>query len=477
MVELTEECLDLINNGHFNVVCPGPLHTPIRSFSLSRNDGLTLILETEADPKATSAAVEHPPGVVRFSVERAKLLNIAGVEAELIGVIPYSVRTTDGGHTGGALKERAQVHVATVAPGDVTTAAYTIDWLENLPVSPFVWPDSIETTTNTTVTRSIGLVEGGLTISSDGDRFGCSQTAAKLVIAGVTFYVCALGREQKAGGMKPGCIIYDGTPDDGFRKKVRVALSFVLGLYLVDLGYTMYDRDWHIVTALARSAYCLRRHAFDMGPEQLAPLGPRFLNELSSNQLTRAVNALVCSYDALDLANLSWAYWHACAATPHIAPAHFGAAIEALQRTYIRTHPNAVEKAWASRRVWKTLRRAMASSIEQTDISEEAKKALARQLGNINQVDQRTLLKGVFAALDIQLSEDEDAAWRRRNKAAHGMPIPEGQELAAIRDTKLLRGLFQRMLLRITNAADQYIDYTSPSHPFRRLEEAPPAVT
>jgi hypothetical protein len=57
------------------------------------------------------------------------------------------------------------------------------------------------------------------------------------------------------------------------------------------------------------------------------------------------------------------------------------------------------------------------------------------------------------------------------------MPIPEGQELAAIRDMKLLRGLFQRMLLRITNAADQYIDYTSPNHSFRRLEEAPPVAT
>ena len=34
--------------------------------------------------------------------------------------------------------------------------------------------------------------------------------------------------------------------------------------------------------------------------------------------------------------------------------------------------------------------------------------------------------------------------------------------------------LFQRMLLRITNAADEYIDYASANHPFRRLEDAPP---
>jgi hypothetical protein len=477
MTDMSEECLDIINNGHFNIVDPGPLHMPIRGFSLRRNDKLALILETEADSKATSTAVEHPPGTVRLSVERAKLINIAGVEAELVGVVPYSIRTAEGDPMNRALKESAQVHSVTVSPGDVATATYTIDWLENLPASPFVWPDTIKTTTNTTKTRSIGMAGGDLTISSDSEQFSLAPTAAKLVISGVTFYVCALGRDRVGGEIKPGCVVYDGTPDDAFRKKVRTALSFALGLYLVDLGHTIYDRDWHIVSALARSAYSLRRHAFDMGPEQLAPLGPRFLNELNSNQLTQAVNALVSSYDELDLANLSWAYWHACAATPHIAPAHFGAAVEALQRAYIRTHPNAVVKVWAPRQVWKTLRAAMASSIEQTDIPDEAKTALARKLANFNQVDQRPLLKAVFAALGLQLGEDEDAAWRRRNKAAHGMPIPEGQELAAIRDMKLLRGLFQRMLLRITNAADQYIDYTSPNHPFRRLEEVPPVAT
>jgi hypothetical protein len=57
------------------------------------------------------------------------------------------------------------------------------------------------------------------------------------------------------------------------------------------------------------------------------------------------------------------------------------------------------------------------------------------------------------------------------------MPIPEGQELAAIHDMKLLKGLFQRMLLRITDVADQYVDYTSANHPFRRLEDAPPVST
>jgi hypothetical protein len=241
MTDMSEECLDIINNGHFNIVDPGPLHTPIRGFSLRRNDHLTLILETLVDSKATSTAVEHPPGTVRLSVERAKLINIAGVEAELVGVVPYSVRTAEGDPMNRALKESAQIRSVTISPGDVATATYTIDWLENLPASPFVWPDTIKTTTNTTTTRSIGMADGDLTISSDSEQFSSARTAAKLVISGVTFYVCALGRDRVGGEIKPGCVVYDGTPDDAFRKKVRTALSFALGLYLVDLGHTIYD--------------------------------------------------------------------------------------------------------------------------------------------------------------------------------------------------------------------------------------------
>jgi hypothetical protein len=52
----------------------------------------------------------------------------------------------------------------------------------------------------------------------------------------------------------------------------------------------------------------------------------------ASQKLQRMVEKLVSAYHTLDLANLAWAYWHARTAAVHIAPAHFGAAIEALQR-------------------------------------------------------------------------------------------------------------------------------------------------
>ena len=95
----------------------------------------------------------------------------------------------------------------------------------------------------------------------------------------------------------------------------------------------------------------------------------------------------------MDLANLSWAYWHACAATPHIAPAHFGAAIESLQNAYIKSHPGLVAESWVPRALWKALRTNMAAAIDGAEISDQAKAALKVKLATFNTVDQRPRLQ------------------------------------------------------------------------------------
>ena len=473
--DLTEECLRILNKGFFEITDPGPLHQPIRSFSIRRDEDLHLILETEAAPNATSMAIHQPPGTLRLTNERALLRSMGGLEGEFFGLVPYSQHRQTLGVAEQSLKELTQVHIAKTNNPSAAPAAYVIDWLENLPKSPYTWPAASDVVTRTITTRRISLNDG-ITIADNTDRSSTSWNTAKVTVDGATFYICALDRENRLGAIKPGCIVYDGAPDDDFRKKVRTGLSFAVGVYLVDLGTTHYDAEWNVVSTLARSAYSLRRHAFDIETLQLAPLGDRFLNELGARQLTRAIQAFVTAFDALDLANLHWAFWHACVATPHIAPAHFGAAIEGLQSAYTKANPGKVREGWAARDEWKMLKTALSDVIDGADVSAEAKAALKDKLPTFNGIDQRQQLKDVMAALNLELGEDEDAAWRRRNKAAHGRPIPQGQEVAAIRDMKLLRGLFQRLLLRITNAADKYIDYASPNHEYRPLRQGSPTI-
>jgi hypothetical protein len=53
--------------------------------------------------------------------------------------------------------------------------------------------------------------------------------------------------------------------------------------------------------------------------------------------------------------------------------------------------------------------------------------------------------------------------------------LREGKELETIRDLKLLTGLFHRLLLSVSGAADDYIDYVSSGLPMRRLNEPVPS--
>jgi hypothetical protein len=46
------EAFELINEGHFRITDAGPLHAPINSFSIQRNQKLELILETRASGMA-----------------------------------------------------------------------------------------------------------------------------------------------------------------------------------------------------------------------------------------------------------------------------------------------------------------------------------------------------------------------------------------------------------------------------------------
>lgn len=202
-----------------------------------------------------------------------------------------------------------------------------------------------------------------------------------------------------------GFIVYVGTPDDLTRKKIRTALSLALGVYLVETGHTLYDKEWQVVTATSRSAYSLGRRAFDLPTMPLAPLSD--LNrkfDIGRVKLTRMVDRLFAAYDALDLGNLSWADWHARTATVHIAPAHFGAGIEALQHAYVKMHPNTIATTILPRPKWDEVMETIAATIAAASIPDDAKKLLTAKIrSGTNSAPQREILTAIAQAINIDI--------------------------------------------------------------------------
>jgi hypothetical protein len=380
------------------------------------------------------------------------------------------VQTVSVSQQGDRLQEIAAVHELTTTLLDPSKAAYTIEWVDNMPTR-YLWPDSINTVADKTTTITIS----DLTVTESDNRRGGSNAAARLTIAGHTLYVCVPPRSTAS---REGCIVYTGAPDDQTRKKVRTALSFALGLYLFQTGHTVYDNQWRIVRASSVSPYSLDGRAFDLPIMPLTWLTDRnFQFDIGRQKLQRMVERLFSAYDDLDLGNLAWAYWHAPTATAHIAPAHFGAAIEALQRAYVKMNPGAIPTTILPHPKWDELLAALGNTINSASIPDDAKTTLTGKIRNgTNSVPQRERLRAISQALKITIGDDEDAAWKRRDQAAHGLPIREGKELEAIRDMKLLTGLFHRFLLSITGAADSYIDYASAGLPARSLKDPVPSV-
>ena len=325
MWDWKDQNTEMVNEAGFKVSDPGPLHAPILSFKIRRDEHLQIVLETETALDAKSIAEKIPSGTLRYNTETATLVHkFMDAAATLTGVQTLSVSQQED-----CLREIATIHELTTKLQDVSKAAYTIEWIANMP-SSFMWPDSIDTVADKTTTITVS----DLTVTESDERRSGSNAAARLTIAGHTLYICVPPRSSKS---RAGCIVYTGAPDDETRKKVRTALSFALGVYLVETGHTLYDPTWLIVRATSISPYSLNGRALDLPIMPLVWLTDRnYQFDISRQKLQRMVEKLVSAYRTLDLGNLAWAYWHARTAAVHIAPAHFGAAIEALQRAYVK---------------------------------------------------------------------------------------------------------------------------------------------
>ncbi len=160
---------------------------------------------------------------------------------------------------------------------------------------------------------------------------------------------------------------------------------------------------------------------------------------------------------------------------PHIASVHFGAAIELLLRQYAATKPDQFRrKLIDDTSIRDRFFTQVSEAIAALEISQEKKDAIQKNVGGLNRVHQRDFMDAILTDLSIALGLDETRAWQRRNEAAHGIATETGTELDVIRDIKLLKIMFHRMLLRTVNGADCYTDYATPGFPIRKLAEPVP---
>jgi hypothetical protein len=452
----------------------GPLAGPIRRFTIWRDAHLRLWMETEASESATEPQSHHPPGTVRINDDRVTFRTSMGLELEAIGASPTHLNRHFEGTAPGITTQKVKINRLVGKFSQSERPRYTIDWLENVPTE-FSWPDNITNTSFVTFTVILGGIlptRPKLVINGSSSSGGGSWAAAQLEVEGSRLYLCQSQGLSGIDAKKPGFIVYDGVPTDEFRDRIRRCLSFSLGTYLVNLGVSRFDEEWNLTDFEVVSPYSMRGCAIALPPTPPSPLGPRSFWDIDAVKLSRMVNAIYAKYDALNFGVVSWAYWHAVTATPHIAAVHFGAALESLQRAYFSSTAAPASSKVVDDQTWDKIRISLESALDNSDLPGETRETFKNKIKNLNNRSQHSTDKDLVDELGLVLSNREKQAHDARHLAAHGKD--DEMDVEWIRDLKLLRVRFHRVFLAMTGANHEYYDYFTVGNPIRRVEESVP---
>lgn len=461
-----------INDNHFEVNEQGPLHFPIRGLTIKRDENLNLTLTTISDFNSEAGSIGHPPGTVRINNDAIELTSTSKCKVKINGVQPFNNTISTDNNGNSTRTELSSVSSIEADIREAQSGKYLIEWLENVDDGHFIWPDCVETNIKNHTQISIGTEPNKVEIQEESSFNGFGSSCVFLEVGGHKLYLVSTKDDVKSVGVKSGYILYLGIPPSDERKKVRNCLSFVFGRPLIKTGYSIFDSEWLLVSFKSISAYIFGGSAFSIHSLPPFPLGEKYQGEIDSNIITPLINAIYNNYEKYRFGHLSWTYWHAVCAPVHIAAVHFGACIESLQKSYIENNGKIFSSALIERPKWKVLRKATLEVLTSLNLEETENKVLENKINSLNQTPQRVLTERFLAHLDIDFSASEKSAWQQRNNAAHGNEIEEGSEIQLIKEIKILKVIFHRVLLKVMGGGEHYIDYHSIGFPIKLLSDS-----
>jgi len=462
------ECFDAyLNDGGFEVSDPGPVAGPVRQISIRRLGNGELELTT-VSPRHAPVDDDILPGSMRTLTEQIGFTSPGGYEA--IAKAVHCRRKSNGRDPAGGPRHTAGYFVGEIliTRSSPPPVAFTIDWLNNVDRENCHWlGGSIDDQHDITVTRTIGQGVSRVTLkgSGAGGSLDSYSAALEMVIGGFRLFVCASQEGPK--DRWPGYILYEGAPDDEIRRRVREVVGFTLGSGLVWLGSTALDGDSQFVWTHALSASPFGRDVNPADPP--APLSQRMEDAVEQEAVGRVASALFDHYDELDFRALSWNYWFAVNAPGHMAAGHFGAAIEALEKAYSKGFkPTGPIK---ERKLAREVRKAFRKCVDELNLDDVVAAHLCNKIAHLNDPSGQSAREQLMERLGLGWGAAENAAWDRRNAAAHGKARRPGDSIPTARDIVILRTILNRMVLKIASASPTYIDRYTLGHKVRPLSQ------
>ncbi|MGO9016175.1 MAG: hypothetical protein ACLQF0_14495 [Dissulfurispiraceae bacterium] len=461
-----------LNEGLFSLTKAGSLYSPVNKFTIKRDEDLNIFIDTVSNHDTTTCSVNYPPGTVRSNIDSIEFENKSGIKAIAYGVQPLT-NSRSMNETGTCYRhEKASIQNLECIVTNLSEGQYLIEWLVNVDDSYYIWPDSLDEEVEVLSNRIFCKNGSSLLLTSSEKTSSFSWKCVNISVDGQELYFGVCNKVAVSDEKMPGFVIYNGTPSEEIRSKIRLALSFAFGRPFIHLGHSIFNSKWQLVSFKSISAYTIDGKAFKLLTLPPSPLYEKFGNELNREKFSRMVNAFYKKYDDYNLGHVGWLYWHSVSAPIHIAAVHFGATFEAIQNAFVAANGSLFKTSVLEKTAWESLQKDILEVVRSKSINGDLLKIINNKIASLNQKPQSVLTEEFLGALNLQLSNIESLAWKQRNRAAHGSMTKEQDYIDLIKEVKLLKVLCHRVLLCITNGSDDYIDYYSIGFPIKKLQNS-----
>lgn len=279
---------------------------------------------------------------------------------------------------------------------------------------------------------------------------------------------------------KPGFVEFEdldknGLPSEDTKQNILAALSFTLGRQLISVGSTSLGKNGDRIGFVVREIHTLGEQAYKQPCKPPAPLGiPEREWHIDEKQISKMISSVATKMGIINIEYPLFLIWLGLTSPLDVQAAHFGAAIESLRDSYCAAE-NELSTLLIPKDIWKTrVRKSLLDAFNNTipslqSIESKNLEILKRKLEGLNKKSSNMQYEDFFDLLSLQVGKVELQALRERNKPAHGYRYKPSDYHKLSMTLSALYSLFNRLVLRITEANECYIDYSTYGHPVRYI--------
>lgn len=402
---------------------------------------------------------------------------------ELVRLKGVSLRSSNSNLSEQKVFLNAEVNEAEVINCEAPITTH-VEWIVNFSLKPYILSRATTRKQYDTFTRQRSERDKIERNSSRKERMTFDHFCCDCIVDGKNWSLVVGKVTEKVADPKclPGFIefsdINNCLPSENTKQIILASLSFTIGRQVVSAGSTSLAEGGDRVSYTVKKVYLLgQENAYKQPSMPPTPLDPTLQqNFVDENKVSSIVNAVAAKMKDLNMEYPLFLLWLGQVSPLDVRAAHLGAAIESLRDSYCVSCK--LDTTLLPKNVWKTaIEEPLLKTFDDVtanldeSIKESAEiKILRNKLGNLNDKSSNMKYDEFFDLISLKIGKVENAGLKERNRAAHGSPYSSAQYPGLVMTTNALYTLFNRIVLKLTNAADCYIDYSTDGYPVRDID-------